>query len=743
MRKIALGLTLALVLPVWANPPVIDGSATDVLYGTPLVVQDTLTQFGNSNLGRPDIANGSEMDSAYGVVYQGTLYLVLAGNFESNGNKFEIFFDTRAGGQNRLLATNPGTPNVGLLRMSEDPNDPNLPGLTFQTGFEADFWVSFNVFGNPPSIYVDYAELYVSPANPGVLYYCGAGLTKCATVGGQLMGGDPNAPQVLMTVDNSNVAGVDGGTGAGDGSNVFTGAEFAIPLSAIGNPAGSFTITAFVNGQQHDFVSNQVLGGLSGLTTDNLGEPRIVNFQTVAFGVQTPFTVPTAPTPTGACCKTGACTIKTNAQCTTSGGVYQGDNSNCDGNPCDATPAGRCCKDDGYSGQCLVLTQAQCTSQGGTYGGNGTTCEACPCLLPPKGACCVSGACQLQTQTQCAALSGVYVGDYTNCTTNPCDEGACCTGIDCAISVRFLCTGSGVRFLGAGTTCTPGVCNYTIETPYVAGDFNGWNAGDPNYAMTETPAGSHIYVKVITGLAPGSRHEFKITRGDWSVNLPIDNSWLIADGAGGITITYDANYITDGWMPPKDRLNLSVDPGQWTGVGDWQDGLPGYAPGDWNNADPNTAMTPLGGGLYQFTRSGLAAGTYAGKATRTGTWDAIGNDNRSVDPDNISFVIAALGDTLSIEVDAFIGRIRIVVTPAGPAVCRGDLNCDGIIDFDDINPFVLALSNFGAWQTTYGSLSPLHCSDANADCNADTLVDFDDINSFVAFLSASATCPNP
>jgi hypothetical protein len=29
----------------------------------------------------------------------------------------------------------------------------------------------------------------------------------------------------------------------------------------------------------------------------------------------------------------------------------------------------------------------------------------------------------------------------------------------------------------------------------------------------------------------------------------------------------------------------------------------------------------------------------------------------------------------------------------GPTICRGDLNCSGFIDFGDINPFVLALSN--------------------------------------------------
>jgi hypothetical protein len=732
--------TLALAGPALAGPPVIDGSAADTLYTTtPLATQDTQTGFGNSNLGRPDIANGSELDGAYGVVYNGVLYLVLTGNFETNGNKVEIFFDTRAGGQNRLLASNPGTPNVGLLRMSDDGSG---NGLTFQTGFEADFWVSFNCFGLPTSIYVDYAELYVNAGNPGVLYYCGAGQTKCETTGGQLTGGEPGAPAILVTVDNSNVAGVDGGFGVSDGSGVLTGAELAIPLAAIGNPAGSFTITAFVNGQQHDFVSNQILGGLSGLEGNNLGEPRNVNFQTVAFGVQQPFAVGAAPTPTGACCKTGLCTIKTQAQCTSTGGVYQGDNSNCDGNPCNATAQGRCCIDDGYSGQCKILEQTACTQQGGTWGGAGTTCEGCPCLLAPKGACCVQGGCQLKTQTECTTLGGVYAGDFTQCTTpdGPCDQGACCVGVDCVENRRFECTALAGRFLGTGTTCAVGVCDFTITTPYVAGDFNGWNAGDPAYAMTETPPGSHKYVKAVTGLTPGSRHEFKITKGDWSVNLPSSgNSWFFADGAGAITITYDGNYYGDGWKPAKDRLNLNLAPETWTAVGNFQSEVGGS---DWNNADPVTAMTSQGGGLYSFTATNIPAGDYLGKAVKTGSWDALGNDNRSVNADNINFTVAAATDTLTIEVDALVGRIKLTVE-AAVQICRGDFNCDGVIDFDDINAFVFALNDFPGWQATYGSQSPLGCSDENADMNDDGVTDFDDINPFVEAVSLGQTCPNP
>src|SRR5262249_26663429 len=59
----------------------------------------------------------------------------------------------------------------------------------------------------------------------------------------------------------------------------------------------------------------------------------------------------------------------------------------------------------------------------------------------------------------------------------------------------------------------------------------------------------------------------------------------------------------------------------------------------------------------------------------------------------------------------------------------GDLNCDGKVDFDDIDPFVIALID----QSQYESLHP-DCNYANADVNNDGLVDFNDIDSFVTCL---------
>jgi hypothetical protein len=64
-------------------------------------------------------------------------------------------------------------------------------------------------------------------------------------------------------------------------------------------------------------------------------------------------------------------------------------------------------------------------------------------------------------------------------------------------------------------------------------------------------------------------------------------------------------------------------------------------------------------------------------------------------------------------------------------VTRGDLNDDGEVNFDDINPFVLALSNPELHAATY----PM-CPTANGDINRDGARDFKDINPFVLELSA-------
>ncbi|MEW6251199.1 MAG: hypothetical protein AB1716_11170 [Planctomycetota bacterium] len=79
----------------------------------------------------------------------------------------------------------------------------------------------------------------------------------------------------------------------------------------------------------------------------------------------------------------------------------------------------------------------------------------------------------------------------------------------------------------------------------------------------------------------------------------------------------------------------------------------------------------------------------------------------------------------------------------GPWLCRfrvesnvGDMNCDGLLDFNDINPFVLALSDPAGYAQQYPG-----CDIMNGDIDDNGFVDFNDINPFVALLSSGGGCP--
>ena len=92
-------------------------------------------------------------------------------------------------------------------------------------------------------------------------------------------------------------------------------------------------------------------------------------------------------------------------------------------------------------------------------------------------------------------------------------------------------------------------------------------------------------------------------------------------------------------------------------------------------------------------------------------------------------VYAALLDLLGmpIEPSSLVGTF--VVRSAWE---RGDMNCDGAVDFADINPFVLALGGQTGYEARYAE-----CRWLNADFNDDGSANFADINPFVAALSGA------
>lgn len=245
-----------------AHAQVIDGQLDAGFYGPAVAVQNTQTQFGDSNLGQVGPANGSELDNAYGRIFGGNLYLFLGGNLESNFNKLSLFFHTGAAGQNTLRNDNPNVDFNGLN---------NMAGLTFDSAFTATRWLGMG--GNGADIFANFSELL--PTGGGVGNYIGQ--TSYGSNG--VLSGGTNPFGIRVTINNSNTAGVDGGTGTASGAGVTTGIELEIPLTALGNPTGPIWVSALITDPGYGFMSNQVLGGIGG--GGNLAGTGAVNFSSI------------------------------------------------------------------------------------------------------------------------------------------------------------------------------------------------------------------------------------------------------------------------------------------------------------------------------------------------------------------------------------------------------------------------------------------------------------------------------
>jgi hypothetical protein len=128
--------------------------------------------------------------------------------------------------------------------------------------------------------------------------------------------------------------------------------------------------------------------------------------------------------------------------------------------------------------------------------------------------------------------------------------------------------------------------------------------------------------------------------------------------------------------------------------------------GQCNVPSPNTGFVTVARGMHH--NLGLKSD---GSIVAWG-WNDYGQCN--VPPPNDGFVAVAGGGCHSLGLKAY----------------TGDLNCDGHVNFGDINPFVLILADPVAWQGVYPG-SPL----LNGDINGDSLVNFGDINPFVQLLA--------
>ena len=252
----------------------------------------------------------------------------------------------------------------------------------------------------------------------------------------------------------------------------------------------------------------------------------------------------------------------------------------------------------------------------------------------------------------------------------------------------------------------------------------------------------------------------------------------------------DSNIATvTGYVDPHVRFYsqpLDTDPGWTISGGQWQFGRPQGGSGDHGGPDPTSGHTgqnvygynngyPNGGYVNNMVEYHLTAAPIdCSNATQVQLryWRWLGVEQNlydhayirvSIDGSNWNTVWSNPADTLddqawvahTVDISALADhqphvylRWTMGTTDVGWTYCGwniddielwgaipnplhpGDLNCDGAVNFDDINPFVLALSDPAGYQTQYPN-----CNILNGDINGDGLVNFDDINPFVALLT--------
>ena len=213
------------------------------------------------------MGSGGELNAGYATIDGGRLFVLLTGNIEPNFNKLNIFIDSQAGGENVL---------DGALAYDFGDVSQNFGGLTFDTGFEADYHLFGRWGGGAFELDVIDRAASTAGAEVGNTGAASSGVSAGIQSGLVVAGGTAAtgadaggflAQDVEFGFNNTNVLGVAAGTAAADpvaAATVTTGLEFSIALADIGNPGtgDEIRIHASYGNGDNNFLSNQILGGL-------------------------------------------------------------------------------------------------------------------------------------------------------------------------------------------------------------------------------------------------------------------------------------------------------------------------------------------------------------------------------------------------------------------------------------------------------------------------------------------------
>lgn len=294
-------------------------------------------------------------------------------------------------------------------------------------------------------------------------------------------------------------------------------------------------------------------------------------------------------------------------------------------------------------------------------------------------------------------------------------------------------------------TLPPAACEAAPEYYFVVQGDGGTTAYNPINA----PAAVHV--AVVGAVATVVDHDFETaqgwiagatgdtaTAGQWErgdpeattaqpgddhTPAPGANCFVTGRPAGGSTGAYDVDGGYTTLLSPL--FDLSDHPQATIGYWRWYSNNKGAAPG----ADVFTVDISSDGGST-WTNVEIVGPT---GAEASGGWYyhefIVGDFVPLTNQIRMRFIAADEGTGSLVEalVDDFLIKSLSCVMP----VSKGDLNCDGAVNLNDVDPFVLALLDPAFYAAAY----PL-CDVNRADCNDDALLNGEDIASFVSLLLA-------
>lgn len=282
MKKMLMLALVALLARPVAAQITIDGTR-DAGYGSAVAVQTIETGFGN---------NFSEWNAVYANVSNNRLNILITGNIEANFNKLSIFFDTNSAGEGTLSDLPEYDFNNGTTWISK-----NQGGMVFDTGFTPNLHLIAR--GGGGNFEVDFIDRLggtgaAVAGNKGSSAYAGAiGDTTTGSVNSGSLAPGSSVTNYLnnslfYAMNNSNTAGIGGNTGVAanqaDALAVTTGFEFSIDLADLNLDSTILRMAIMQGNGDHNYLSNQTLGGLP-VGTGNLGGDGAGGFTGTLSGI--------------------------------------------------------------------------------------------------------------------------------------------------------------------------------------------------------------------------------------------------------------------------------------------------------------------------------------------------------------------------------------------------------------------------------------------------------------------------